>query len=445
MTDNKPPLSQILYGPPGTGKTYHTVNRALQAIGESTKGKSRKELRKRFNELKKDGRIEMVTFHQNYAYEDFIEGIKPGLDGSSVAYKLEDGILKKIAARASGTGADDLIEQYADHVDKALKEVPDGVSLKEGTGDKNTLIIGVERDNNGKFSGFKLGGYVLGHGIGAAPTLTRQNLVALLKRGEEASSSDDMRGSDFHPMVQGYYSALLEKIRKYAGENSLAIEKPEGNYVLIIDEINRGNIAKIFGELITLIEDSKRAGRDEALELTLPYSKEPFSIPDNLYIIGTMNTADRSIALLDTALRRRFTFEEMMPNPKILGNIKDGKSDSISLSKLLKAINKRIVRLHSREHQIGHAYLMGVSDIAGLKDAFQHKIIPLLSEYFFEDRGNIAAVLNHNGFIEKDDSDPDNPIWEILSYDSEEWETPARYKNIIYKEQRGASEDDANN
>ncbi|MFW2536964.1 DUF4357 domain-containing protein, partial [Aliarcobacter butzleri] len=167
------------------------------------------------------------------------------------------------------------------------------------------------------------------------------------------------------------------------------------NYILIIDEINRGNISKIFGELITLIEDSKRLGKSEQVEITLPYSGEKFGVPQNLYIIGTMNTADRSIAPIDTALRRRFVFEEMAPKSSLLNENIEG----VNLQLLLEAINTRIEYLYDREHTIGHAYLIDVETLDDLKFAFKNKIIPLLTEYFYEDWENINLVLNENRFI----------------------------------------------
>ncbi len=203
--------------------------------------------------------------------------------------------------------------------------------------------------------------------------------------GIKPAIEEDSEGSLRFRIQDGVFKRIAERARR----------DPENKYALFIDEINRGNVSAIFGELITLIEDSKRAGQAEALEVTLPYSKEKFSVPANLHLIGTMNTADRSVEALDTALRRRFTFEEMLPNPDI--NELDYTIYGYSASEVLKTINLRIEKLLDREHCIGHAYFIG-KDESSIISSFYKNIIPLLQEYFFGDYGKIGLVLG-KGFV----------------------------------------------
>lgn len=197
----------------------------------------------------------------------------------------------------------------------------------------------------------------------------------------------------------GVFKKFCNSARSFSGGDS-NIEKP---YVFIIDEINRGNISKIFGELITLIEDTKREGMEEAISLKLPYSEEDFSVPSNVYLLGTMNTADRSISLIDTALRRRFSFIEMMPDEEVLMNMGVGNIsiDGVTLDivAMLKTINARIEFLYDREHTIGHAFFMELVNeptIDKLASIFMKSIIPLLQEYFYEDYQKIQLVLGDN-------------------------------------------------
>ena len=222
-----------------------------------------------------------------------------------------------------------------------------------------------------------------------------------------------------------------------------ATEAPDQNFVIIIDEINRGNIPKIFGELITLIEDSRRLGKDDATTVTLPYSGDAFGVPDNLYIIGTMNTADRSIQQLDTALRRRFTFVEMMPDAdhELIPEAVDG----VNCREMLRAMNERIAALMDREHQIGHTYLFEVKTLKQLGDRFRNRIFPLLQEYFYDDWRKIRAVLGGNAFVnerrigeghakdlalEFDLVDDERVTYERLPLDDPAWEDASEYKAI---------------
>ena len=193
------------------------------------------------------------------------------------------------------------------------------------------------------------------------------------------------------------------------------------NRVLIIDEINRGNVSAIFGELITLLEESKREGNEEALTVTLPYSKEPFSIPNNLYIIGTMNTADRSVEALDTALRRRFEFKEMMPDYTV---IEEEKVEGIYLNKVLKTINERIELLIDRDHTIGHSYFYGIDSLEKLANTFNNKVVPLLQEYFYGDYGKIGLVLG-SGFVQKQKND-------TVNFANFDYENSNDFKNPSY-------------
>jgi len=188
---------------------------------------------------------------------------------------------------------------------------------------------------------------------------------------------------------------LRDGIFKEICDDAKALKDSE--YALLIDEINRGNISKIFGELITLIEESKREGKEEGKPVELPYSREEFIVPGNLYIIGTMNTADRSLAHIDTALRRRFIFVRMDPNYDLLkDNLKDKKVDGVNLRLLLETINGRIEFLYDQEHVIGHTFLLEVDDMKSLSFAFRKKILPLLEEYFFDDWKKISWVLGDN-------------------------------------------------
>jgi len=208
----------------------------------------------------------------------------------------------------------------------------------------------------------------------------------------EGISIKEVKGNTSYEVKPGIFKKIAER----------ALENLDKNYVLIIDEINRGNISSIFGEFFTLLEDTKRISSSdienkEAVSITLPYSQEKLSVPDNLYIIGTMNTTDKSISLLDIALRRRFKFIAVEPDYEILVDI-----DNFKLSTMLQAINKRLSVLKGEDFQIGHSYFLDANSIEDLQNIFEYKIIPLLKEYFHSDWESICAILNQDYLSIKD-------------------------------------------
>ena len=394
-------LNQILYGPPGTGKTYNTVNKAIEIANPSFKIKvtvedtTRKQIKEEFDRLMNEGQIVFTTFHQSMCYEDFIEGIKPETtpDDKRVIYEVKPGIFKNLCQAATtpnligfNAAYEQLIKELSefDAADSDTTEVKT-IEIKTPTG--KPFSISLNSNNN---LSLHTGPNKIKQG-----TLTRENI--------QAQINGDVKFIGWNGYFEGVCNYLKEKYNY-----SSTTENTAKNFVLIIDEINRGNVSQIFGELITLIEDDKRIGCPEALEVKLPYSKEKFGVPSNLYIIGTMNTADRSVEALDAALRRRFSFKEMPPDSDLIrkeGKLKgtEGKLSEISLPDLLDTINKRLEKLLDKDHQIGHSYFISVASLDDLKLAFQNKIIPLLQEYFFGDYGKIGLVLG-KGFIEKKES-----------------------------------------
>lgn len=380
------PLNQILYGPPGTGKTYNTINKALEII-DGFVPEDRGEAKAKFEEYKKAGQIEFVTFHQSYGYEEFVEGIKAKTTDKGIEYEIEDGIFKRLSKRAKGN-----FEQSKENI--IIKKDFD-VIFKEKILDK--LFEDEKLEIKMKKSSFYIKEVDETHisfdksGGDSQHVLLIKNLKVMYEAGENKII---MGG------LSQYYNPLLEYL---LDNNEVKNEEKEPlkNYILIIDEINRGNISKIFGELITLIEPSKRIGADEEIKVKLPYSNDYFGVPSNLYIVGTMNTADRSIALMDTALRRRFDFTEMMPDLAVLEEIDE--IDGINIKSMLEKINKRVEYLYDRDHTIGHAYFMSLkenSSLDELENIFRNKIIPLLQEYFYDDWEKILMVLG-DGFVQK--------------------------------------------
>ncbi len=523
-------LNTILYGPAGTGKTYTTIEKSIQIANPEFDivNSSRGDLRVEYKRLIRDGQIEFITFHQSLSYEDFIEGIKPlepELADTFLRYDIVDGIFKRLAERAAKVPDSIPISFSVNPVDFdksgfykiSLGDTsnPDDDQIYEwcikngyiglGWGDTIDFTGKTEHDIQlmvpsllDPFGGrsvkyfihyLKEGDYVIvsygnkafraiGKVIGNYEFKNVEGLHVHQFRKVEWLLKDielpceEVYNKQFSQ--QSIYRLDKREIKKDFFVNSKTasiIEDKLKNYVLIIDEINRGNVSQIFGELITLIEDDKRTGNREALSVTLPYSKKSFSVPANLYLIGTMNTADRSVEALDTALRRRFVFEEMLSDETLLSpfkllqrlwlkywGVKEGdekwndwekehdslielagfnidddeyytimekyedeeteaewlnknpeevfkniiaiNENGIDLEKLLLAINIRLKTLLTKDHSIGHAWLMEIYSLAGLQLAFKNKIIPLLQEFFYNDYAKIGLVLG-NAFVQQ--------------------------------------------
>jgi len=439
------PINQILYGPPGTGKTYNTISKAISiANPQFNINQEREIIKAEYNRLVEAGQIVFTTFHQSMSYEDFIEGIKPDVKDNNVIYDTIPGIFVELSNRAKDNfdSSKDTNFSHLPFETSFLKfkdewEEDENIKFPLKTKGKEYTIIGFTK----KSIQFKKASGSTSH------TLSINTLKEHYYNKKEIKKSG----------IGIYYPAILDKLRSYPDDTNG--RKEILNYVLIIDEINRGNVSQIFGELITLIEDSKRLGKSEELKVTLPYSKDEFGVPSNLYIIGTMNTADRSVESLDTALRRRFCFEEMLPKENLLSpsamycrllwkyenvgweddefvskennlfdllgvsqKLKDErkniwanmKSDRIisktdyfkdftftgaNLENLLKKVNERIEILLDRDHTIGHSYFVDINSFEELKSVFFNNIIPLLQEYFFGDYEKIALILGE-GFVE---------------------------------------------
>ena len=414
---NMHPLNTILYGPPGTGKTFNTVNYAVAIVeGKNVSdiiAEKYDEVHKRFDIYRQQGRIAFTTFHQSYDYEDFIEGIRPNTDmlrngnSENIQYIITDGVFRKFCDKAEDnrqasrkTQAEISAEERAKHsIDELLeeelsKEEKDRRRFRTFNGnefflkDAKEKIITVYLPDNPSWKDVPL---------------SRAELVKIIasnQKFEKPKEVHNFLGKGAPRAHDSYLFALNQAIHQQKSTIQSPVEAVSLQpYIFIIDEINRGNISKIFGELITLIEPDKRLGAKEETKAILPYSGEEFGVPPNVYILGTMNTADRSIALIDTALRRRFNFVEMMPKPGLLKEI-TVEDTGIDLAKMLQTMNDRIEFLLDREHTIGHAYFMGDFEenptLAGLADIFRCRIIPLLQEYFFDDYAKIRLVLGDN-------------------------------------------------
>lgn len=438
------PLNQILYGPPGTGKTYSTIDKVVSICASNEDSENHEKNKKTYERLLKEGDVVFTTFHQSMSYEEFIEGIKPELDDEtrSINYSIKPGIFKKACARAA-------YNCYKKDKSSVSKDIDFDVLydaflsfVKEGIRNKDFVICKTIQGANIEIFKTTRNDSIKARSQGSlsrsvAP-LTKENIQKLYDRFDsvdEITSLQDVKETvEVRPRITEFYAVFnrlkefekafkpsedqsLEKeiaglsdheiVKKFeAGVFNQSVEKYAHNaqpVAIIIDEINRGNVAAIFGELITLIETDKRKGYPESITAKLPYSDQDFFVPANLHIIGTMNTADRSVEALDTALRRRFSFVEMMPRPELLWQINphQGVIEGIDLVEVLQTMNDRIEVLVDRDHTIGHSYFMKVNNAEDLKNVFKDKVIPLLQEYFFGDYGKMEMVIGSYFFAEK--------------------------------------------
>lgn len=424
-------LNQIFFGPPGTGKTYATIEATLEILDPdylAAHEGQRPALKKRFDELADLGDVQFVTFHQSFSYEDFVEGLRAdtGEDGQ-LRYSVVPGVFKSLCVQQlNGQSPFKVGDRYGTGY-KVVRATPDVVEIEKPQG--KHLPIGMSL-LNGLADCVRAGTFTLDD----------------LRNGEWDKKA---AGSTLEPyLVNGYKNLIPSLVAQIVGvpdrdSEQLSLEpKPiqKGRRkVLIIDEINRGNISRIFGELITLIEPSKRACAPEALEVTLPYSKERFSVPSDVYLIGTMNTADRSLAALDIALRRRFTFVEVPANPSLLDEVE---VEGVAIDELLDVMNQRIAVLLDRDHCLGHAYFMPLKlepTLERLEEIFRQQIVPLLQEYFFEDWQRIQWVLNdqrkaaENRFLLQPSQDLSTLFGDTVTvnHSNERWElNPPAFKNV---------------
>lgn len=482
--NSKLPLNQILHGPPGTGKTYQSIVHALSIIEgipvEVLNKENRQDLKKKFDQLLikeadgNDGQVAFLTFHQSMSYEDFVEGIKPLTDSGKVVYEVRPGIFKQVVRRAMSSGTS---ESYIANFETAYNILVEKIKSAAN----NSLVL----ETLHRSRPFSI--YVNSKGNIRFHANTEKAYEGVIRKEFIKSYLETGIAQDW----ESYTSAVGEYLKSDCGylleENNLTSSKA---FVLIIDEINRGNIAQIFGELITLIEDGKRLGQDEELKCLLPYSNTVFGVPDNLFIVGTMNTADRSVEALDTALRRRFVFQEMLPEPYLLSPKKllerlwlddefihvtwddagfrnradrlyaflgidrvieniNGSGDELSeeqlltaiseidensfrginLEKLLSAINQRLAILLDKDHTIGHAWLLNVESLDDLKKAFRNKILPLLQEFFYNNIGKIGLVLG-DAFVKASTVEASNFAVFKMADDYEGSLTTTRYELI---------------
>jgi len=492
------PLNLILYGPPGTGKTYSVQRRAVEIIEGLAQSLTDEEVSQRFREYLDTNRIEFTTFHPSYAYEEFVEGLR--YDPEREIPLVQDGILKQLVERAVPSAA-------------SRKRSPDSQVWKISLGRRHEEQIFDRCLTNEEIAIGYLGDVDLteadrgaieslfaerGQDSETGSLASLNHFVNNLAEGDYVAVYNDPKSIRAIGVVDGDYkhkaaeyddyphvrpvewidqsvrsvyelngSTHLNRktvypLNRVSPEELLDLVPLETEdlepHVLIIDEINRGNLARVFGELITLLEPDKRMGQPNELSVRLPYSKEQLTLPPNLYVIGTMNTADRSIALLDAALRRRFAFEEMMPKEQVIsdhltaaldtdtidgegGSSFDLSAEQISLiTEVFTTLNERVTALLDRDHQVGHSYFLGLTSMQDLRRVWYGEILPLLQEYFYDDHRRLISVVGRydsdakKGFIRTrtppallgDARFAENQLWDFHKYQTGSIETALR-------------------
>lgn len=418
-TMKKEPINQILYGPPGTGKTYHLKDKLFSKyVTKETSISSKEYFENTVAELhwwevialaiKEEGKTKVSGIIKNRwvvekSNQSESKNVRATIWSQLQHYTVDGCAYVKYAKRNSIQVFNKTEDSFWELVPSQVEEqIPD-------------LFKTIEEVNHFKADpDIEIKRYVFTtfHQSYAYEDFIEGIKPVILEEGVE--------GELTYSIEPGVFKRLCDRARKDA----------KNRYAIFIDEINRGNVSSIFGELITLIEPDKRAGAKHELSAILPYSKKEFSVPSNVDIYGTMNTADRSVEALDTALRRRFTFKEMMPDYSVLE--REAKIGEIALGEVLKTINKRIEILIDRDHLIGHSYFIGVSTTEELKIAFTDKIIPLLQEYFYGDYGKMGLVLG-KGFVEK--VNPSDKAFAQFEYENHEAFIQPEFKLVIMNDQ----------
>lgn len=428
------PHNMILYGPSGTGKTYRTINYALSIIEQKPLAalaqENRRDLRARYNKYAEEGQIHFLTFHENFRYQDFIESFrKVSPNHQGISHEVEDGVFKQIALEAKRSIVESLLENMPKKESKVtfnqiykafLGHIKSEKFEAFVTGDGRKIFLHtvarfghiVVRPSN-SFSTYTISKFKIKKiydKVGAG--ITSENLEAEVL--ELIGSTNPMAIWAVFNGLKQFEAGYIQEIDKDAANMDVDDEKVKEfelsqmqnianfqakRHVLIIDEMDRGNVISIFGEVLSILNSSKREGAPEAQAVIMPYSKTYFSIPPNLYLIGTMNINDQELAEMDLALRSRFHMIKIDPTPMVLPTILSGELQ-IDLAKLLLVINARIQVLIGAGEGIGHAYFINVQNFQELKLAFYGKIVPILNDLFKGNNAKIGLVLG-KGFFHK--------------------------------------------